>query len=256
MRLFLTNIFLFLNILASYPQSDCIVKYNSGKVQVKGKLLKKYDIFKYSDTIVFTNPKGVLKFCHTNCRVDEIILGENLKTIKANSLQDYNNYRVKLTTRNDFTLTTKNINKILPDNLGVIDTLKILISEKYKVDKNNVFLISFRVKGKEINKKIKVKNNQLLIYKHLTKVNNKDMNIDNDSSITLLHYNILTNQNNYLIKDVNIKYISKSSIYRNLNSVLEDKLLTTNEKAKIISEYLKIKYPSVMFFKQNISNML
>lgn len=235
------------------------VTFVQDTVFVNNKLLKMGDSFLNTDEVRFVNNYWILRVC---CSPDGRPLpfwGENLKKVKANTLEEFQEYTVSLAAdRNGGEIDINGFKDFLSiPKIGILDTLKIpLKNSEFHVDENTFFYVRYKYRNKDINKKLISLNDTLLISNYIFELENIGPIQPDSFPISIYFYNVQTEDSKPLTKNFYPVFMDLSLLKNNLSNIINQQYLSSEDKLQIIEDYLALEYSDIYFFKDNLTVLI
>lgn len=251
---------LFAMSIPTYAQLEYKVTYIQGNITIKDINLKVGDVFLSTDKIDFKNSDAIVKVCCSSEGKPVIFYGANVEKSGSKSLKENQRYLSSLGSSRGATseMDIYVIKSFLSTpKLGIIDALRIPINtQEYPINEDSYFYLRFNYKGEEINKRLIMENDSILISNYI--FNLPDIgDIQPDSLPVLFYfYNDLLEESTLIASKFYPLFIDIPNLKQDLAPILFNTEILQEDKIAVINDYLKMEYPGVFFPENSILSLL
>ncbi|MGB3345608.1 MAG: hypothetical protein WBA61_16985 [Aequorivita sp.] len=246
--------------IPAYAQLEYKVTYIQGIITIKDTKLKVGDIFLSTDKIDFKNSDAIVKVCCSGEGKPVIFYGANVEKSGSKSLKENQQYLSSLGSSRGATkeMDINDFKSFLATPiLGIIDTLRIPINtQEYPINDASYFYLRFNYNGEEINKRLSVENDAVLISNYIFNLPNIGDIQPSSLPVLFYYHNALLEQSTLITSDFYPVFIDSSQLKQGLAPVLYNTEILQEDKIKLISDYLKLEYTYVSFTEDSILNFL
>ncbi|MDR0542383.1 MAG: hypothetical protein LBH19_09275 [Dysgonamonadaceae bacterium] len=247
-RQMLTLAFMSCLLQLSAQDSLKIIYLEPSPVEIGGKLYKKGDSFLSSDKPRWTSDRQFMKVFDKASGKVKVITAALMKASDNKSILTYLTETKQLSTRGGKLLNFVELSAFFNRAIGLLE--RISVDAWLPVDSSRFYFVGYEYDGENINKKLPVSNNLIVIDRSIFIIDGVKKE-PFDTQLKLYYYDAATEQSRLIADRLELKIISAKACRTFIENYLNIGLSNDDIKELTI-EYLSVYQPNIFFQSEDI----